>query len=69
MKGKHLLIKRRETCSQRKKVICHFKIVNELQILFDDEKEYNTHKKKALMKYKIITDNEVLFIEYAISNC
>lgn len=45
---------------QRKKVICHFEIVNELQIFFDDEKEYDIHK-RALMKYKIITDNEVLF--------
>lgn len=69
MKGKCLQIKRKETCSQREKVICLFKIVNELQILFDDEKEYDIHTKKALMKYKIITDNEVLFLEYAISNC
>lgn len=53
---------------QRKKVICHLKIVNELQLLFDDEKEYNIHK-NALMKYQIITDNEVLFLVYAISNC
>lgn len=68
MKGKCLLIKRRETYSQRKKVICHLKILNELQILFDDEKGYNIHK-NALMKYQIITDNEVLFLEYAISNC
>lgn len=68
MKGKCLQIKKRETCTQRKNVICHFKIVNELQILFDDEKEYDIHK-KALMKYKIIIDNEVLFLEHAISNC
>lgn len=68
MKGKCLLIKRRETYSQRKRVICHLKIVNELQILFDDEKEDNIHK-NALMEYQIITDNEVLFLEYAISNC
>lgn len=44
------------------------KIVNELQLLFDDEKEYNIHK-NALMKYQIITDNEILFLVYAISNC
>ena len=69
MKEKCLQIKRRKACSQIKKVICHFKIVNELQILFDDEKEYDIHTKKALMKYKIIKDNEVLFLEYAISNC
>lgn len=68
MKEKCLQIKRRKACSQIKKVICHFKIVNELQILFDDEKEYDIHTKKALMKYKIIKDNEVLFLEYAISN-
>lgn len=68
LKGKCLHIKRREIYSQRKNVICHFKIVNELQILFDDEKEYDIHK-KALMKYKIIIDNEVLFSEYAVSNC
>lgn len=69
MKEKCLQIKRRKVCSQIKKVICHFKIVNELQILFDNEKEYDIHTKKALMKYKIIKDNEVLFLEYAISNC
>lgn len=66
MKGKCLLIK---TYSQRKKVICHLKIVNELQILFDDEKEDSIHK-NVVMKYQIITDNEVLFfLENAISNC
>ena len=69
MKEKCLQIKRRKACSQIKKVICHFKIVNELQILFDDEKEYDIHTKKALMKYKIIKDNEVLSLEYVISNC
>lgn len=44
LKGKCLQIKSRETSSQRENVICYFMILNELQILFDDEKEYDIHK-------------------------
>lgn len=66
LKGKCLHIKRREIYSQGKNVICYFKIVNELHILFDDGNEYDIHK-KALRKYKIVIDNEVLFLEYAVT--